>query len=688
MSGIEYSKDLADQFNKRRIKNLQFFKTYFPQIYHVFQGFHPVHSKLEIFESGDVNLIIDEKREYDRRYEQIINSEVAEFETIFSPNTRYESVVKPLNDSYECPRFSQRILKSTIQASVHEKEGSNGFYYLPEEYPLLVFLGCGLGKHVQSLLSDRKAQHVVLFEKSIDALYLSLYITDWFTLCEPFVGDNGRTFQFLVSGSENFEINWKMLWNELVRYCPFFPVATLYFNHQGKDSYDKISEKINSEIPSLMLSWGHFDDELNQLNNAIHNHRSSMSRYSGKILAKYFDYPVLILGSGPSLDDYIDWLLTHREKVIVVSCGSSLSALLRNNIKPDFHFALESDYVEYELLGGTDEKALLSETILFGAMQVNPYVFQNDFESKLTFFKDDGLVGNLSNNFVYRVRNAGPTCTNTAFSVIANLGFENIYFIGMDFGFKDLDYHHAKSTVYYDETQSDSLREIAAVDRQQLMQLTTVNGEPIWCRPYYYLSKERLEQEIEYYENEIHIYNLSDGANIIGSLHIEKAEFLRKTAYWTQLNRKEMRKCIIDHSNEFTRRVDSGFDEKLSELKIHVHDYTNKLVKVISKIGTSETDLLASFAVVRNMIEDRSVSQTKEAMHLLNGTLKHFLYVGLSHALSSNDDKTNRNFIESWKQKIIEFLNGVDTQLDMVLTKGSNLDSDTWLKRSINEAVD
>lgn len=684
----ESKERFADQLYKRKEKNLEFFKKNYPQMYAVLKTYKLQSSKLEIFESGEVNILTNGVREYHGRYDDIVENEVQEFQSVFSVNKKYDSVVKPIEDSYNCPRYSQRMLKNTINRSENSNNNSNVSYYIPSVYPLLVFLGCGLGKHVQMLLSKNDAQHVVIFEESVDTFYLSLYITDWFLVCQPFTNNSGRTFKFLISGNMDADFNWKLLWNELVRYCSFFPVSTFYFNHLGKNKSDKIIEKINQEIPSLLLSWGHFDDELNQLNNAIHNNKSGIRLYPGKVDKKHSSYPVLIVGSGPSLDDYVEWILSNREKVIVASCGSSLSALLRNNIKPDFHFALESDYIENELLGSIEEKDSLAETILLGAMQVNPYVFTNNFEANMAFFKDDGLVGALCHPFIHRVRNAGPTCTNTALSIIAHLGFDNIFLVGMDFGFKDLNHHHAKNTVYYDDTQSTSLKEISKVDTANLMKIQGIHGDSLWCRPYYYLSKNRLEIEIEHYKDVLVVNNLSGGAVIKGVDNINLIEFMSRTSTWNSVDRKQLRYSLILHSKNHTENIDSGFNEQLVTLKNNINQYVKNITDALSDTDSVIHDPLTILSILRNHIEDRNQESMVGVKHLINGTLKHFLYIGLSHLLSSNSSDSNHQWIEIWKSDVIQFLLGIENELAVVLNKGVELEKDIWLKRSINEAVE
>ena len=89
---------------------------------------------------------------------------------------------------------------------------------------------------------------------------------------------------------------------------------------------------------------GYQVDEYNMLANTSANfnslkHKIFLSPFSEKDTIK--DLPVVITGSGPSLDTLIPFLVENRDKFILVSGGSSISTLLDAGIKPDIHAQLE-----------------------------------------------------------------------------------------------------------------------------------------------------------------------------------------------------------------------------------------------------------------------------------------------------------------------------------------------------------
>ena len=116
---------------------------------------------------------------------------------------------------------------------------------------------------------------------------------------------------------------------------------------------------------------GFTTDELNQtqqaLWNALQHHPLQVISHDDSL----GDTPVVLVASGPSLDDNIDWLKKHANELNIVAAGSALGALLTAGIKPSAVVFLERDSDVYlglcDLLAvGFDLKgiiALLSSTI-------------------------------------------------------------------------------------------------------------------------------------------------------------------------------------------------------------------------------------------------------------------------------------------------------------------------------------
>ncbi|MFE8731000.1 6-hydroxymethylpterin diphosphokinase MptE-like protein, partial [Aeromonas hydrophila] len=50
---------------------------------------------------------------------------------------------------------------------------------------------------------------------------------------------------------------------------------------------------------------------------------------------------VFVVGNGPSLDQTIGFIAEHKNKAIIIACGTAVSALYKAGIKPDTYVAVE-----------------------------------------------------------------------------------------------------------------------------------------------------------------------------------------------------------------------------------------------------------------------------------------------------------------------------------------------------------
>ncbi len=106
----------------------------------------------------------------------------------------------------------------------------------------------------------------------------------------------------------------------------------------------KLIEKVQQEYYLLVMGWGFFDDNLIALSHTINNIERAVPflKKGGKVPAGYSRTPVFIIANGPSLDDAIAVIEKNKDKALIISCGSAISALHKVGIKPDIHVETES----------------------------------------------------------------------------------------------------------------------------------------------------------------------------------------------------------------------------------------------------------------------------------------------------------------------------------------------------------
>ncbi|MCG8614169.1 MAG: DUF115 domain-containing protein, partial [Pseudomonadales bacterium] len=419
-------------FIELRAKNLNFFRSYYPGIYEFFSTYQLKGSKLDILpETNEVDLIVDGGSLYSKRAKQYAKREMAAFLNAYDYGTKVKSVRPLAKDTYTNQRLFARSISGLYEQYYEKFQGSVPFggYQLPDFFPLVVFMGCGLGLHIQYLASIRDIRHCLILETDMDRFAGSFYCVDWEQTLMPFLSDPARSCKFiLLPDLQDEQLIYGAVWNELIRMCPIFPLTTLFYNHLSNPVFDRVSDRINRDIYVHLFSFGNFDDEINQLNNTLHNFRRGVSLI-GKPDQNHLDLPVCIVGSGPSLESRQAELKSIQNKVLIISCGTALGALLKLGIVPDIQVELESDYVTYTLHAQLEHVEKLKDVRLLGAAQLNPLLFEL-FGTAKVFFKSDGALAYWFEKQEQAIPNATPTCTNAALAICLHFGFKNILLFG------------------------------------------------------------------------------------------------------------------------------------------------------------------------------------------------------------------------------------------------------------------
>ncbi len=210
------------------------------------------------------------------------------------------------------------------------------------------------------------------------------------------------------------------------------------------------SPNIRSELLSLR-SWLHSPDELpsavtgilgfttDELNQSINTLSSlkvakdgviNLIDYSSRIDQKL---PIVIVASGPSLDDSIEVLSKIQNNVIVVSCGSSLGSLIRAGIKVDYTVILERNAeTYYSLIELVKEYPEIQKISLLSSVTVDPRIpglFQ-----KTIFFSRPYSVTTAIFPFLKKsiLPIAGPQVVNAALEIFLILKAKSIVLLGCD----------------------------------------------------------------------------------------------------------------------------------------------------------------------------------------------------------------------------------------------------------------
>lgn len=673
------------KFNDRREANLAFFEKRFKPIYDYFKDYKLADAKINILtETEEVDLWRDGVSVYNGTAKKQAEEEVIEFKKAYSEGSTVISFVPPFADDYRNPRFMARAVDRLIKKSPLTKASYRG-YKVPDFYPAIAFMGVGLGYHIEKFLEESYVNAIYILEPELDNFAASLYAIDWVKICEGRNEKEGATIHFLVGKPNDKEnedyVLWGVLWNALIKNCPAFPIMTLFFNHDRSPRYDKISDKINDDLLVFMMSWGNYDDELNQLNQAIHNLMGGM-----KIIPKpkpgYEQLPVVVVGSGPSLDDRIESLKQVRDSVFLISCGSSLKPLYANGIKPDIHVELECDYLMVDYLKQLNDPEYIKSLKIVGPSHLNPVLF-SWFGEQRCYFKKESGISSLFGREDDIVEDGTPTCTNLALALACHYRFEHIYLFGMDFGFHSIEKHHSADSAYYEEGALDAvLEDVLSISKTETFFVDGVDGNKLLTTPAFFTAKRKAEHLVRNIADVgVTVHNCSNGALIDRALWMSPEEFVEQVG---QVKPGMSGKFLGYLFGDQCRQITQAEMDRAIQLLIHTMDeFVSDMKKMLNEPLDDVKQLTKCCYRLNWYMEDIVQPRVREFYFLTRGAVRHFLYVGFSHALGLWDEGERDAFIKVWQQDFNAFLDDISAHFRRIVTKKFDAKTDSWLTKSI-----
>ena len=675
-------------FHARREKNLEFFKEKFPGIYEHFWNYTMKKAKLNILtETNEVD-ILEEGLEgtgsiYKGRAKAYACNEVDKFEQAYGPGSQIVSVEPPYANQYGLPRFFAGQADQLVKKSPLSPENFN-HYWLEDFYPCVVFMGVGPGYHIEEFLRRHQVNSLLVMEPNMDYFAASLYAIDWEKICSQFSSTEGTSIHLLVGGMEDDYIQWAMVWNNVIRKAPAFPITTLFYNHRGLKCHDDISEKICDDLYIYLMSWGNYDDEVNQMNQAVHNFTRGV-KLLPKASSSLTKCPVFVVGSGPSLDDRLDQIVALQDQALVISCGSAITALHTKGIKPDIHIELESDYKavvgQFEIIA--DPEYLKSLRII-GPSHLNPLAFET-FGERRCYFKGESGLSKMFGKFGEIIEGGTPTCTNLGFAFAVHYGFEQIFLFGMDFGFPSTERHHASGAIYFDDNAHGIFKRSVDYDKHHVFHVDAYDGSDFLTQPAYFTAKRKVEFLIKgLADRKIAVHNCSNGAAIVGAQWFSRDEFQQRFSEIEHGSKQE----VLDYLFGDTSRcvpLDS-----VTEARDHISILMRECESDIESILDVEITDLNTFNRVCNRVnwyfEEIVQRRAPEFYFMLRGTVRHFLYIGYSHAFALRDQVYRNQFIKDWQEALKHFFHEVQPHYHKVMYKHFDMNTDPWVSKSINDA--
>nr|WP_321271246.1 6-hydroxymethylpterin diphosphokinase MptE-like protein [uncultured Tolumonas sp.] len=325
-----------------------------------------------------------------------------------------------------------------------------------DSVPLSLMFGVGLGYQLGYLLERCDIANLFIFEPDLDVFYASLYAFDWAPFLDFISSENKGFHIFLGQDEETVMLDLSMA---IGNRGAFLISTVLSFWHYPSEDIFKLIDRVISEFHLLNKGWGFFDDNLFALAHSAENISLGIPFLlkNKKIDKKWTDIPVFIIGNGPSLDAVLPLIKQYQKNALLVSCGSSISALHRAGIRPDIYVSIERGKAMADFLSLIDDSDYLSKILFLSTDVAHPDHKKYFNKIGLGFKFNEPMYTLLISGFpglaeqLEPLQSTNPLVGNIGVSMPITLGFKNIYLFGIDNGYRDENHCHSKFSAYYDD---------------------------------------------------------------------------------------------------------------------------------------------------------------------------------------------------------------------------------------------
>ncbi|EAI1649169.1 DUF115 domain-containing protein, partial [Campylobacter coli] len=215
-------------------------------------------------------------------------------------------------------------------------------------YPVLYFYGFGNGILFKALLQNKNHQHIVVFEKDIEIIWIMFHILDF--------SHELQNSRLMVLQTSSLDIEF---FSNFCSSKPFFQFSRIYFLELMSHYYERFHEdilglnkKLAENFKNSIVSYGNDStDTLQGIEQFVYNLPQMITHPSYKELLskrKGISDTAIIVSTGPSLTKQLPLLKKYASKATIFCADSSYPILAKHGIKPDYVCMLERTEITAE----------------------------------------------------------------------------------------------------------------------------------------------------------------------------------------------------------------------------------------------------------------------------------------------------------------------------------------------------
>ncbi|MBX2072488.1 motility associated factor glycosyltransferase family protein, partial [Campylobacter jejuni] len=369
----------------------------------------------------------------------------------------------------------------------------------------------------KALLQNKNHQHIVVFEKDIEIIWIMFHILDF--------SNELQSARLMVLETSSLDIE---LFSNFCSSKPFFQFSRIYFLELMSHYYERFHEdilglnkKLAENFKNSIVSHGNDPlDALQGIEQFVYNLPQMITHPSYKELLskrKGISDTAIIVSTGPSLTKQLPLLKKYANKATIFCADSSYPILAKHGIKPDYVCMLERDEIVAECFNndfGEFDKDIVfivksvthPHTIKYLQKNNRAFILVSTYASFIQYLKLD----------YFGYFNMGFSVAHMNFLLTIHLKYKNIILIGQDLAYAKDGQTHSQGFIHANLHNGDYERDLDKFSTTAYGGNGKVQSSEIWT-----LFRHNFEKDIVNIKMNYHIttYNCTEGgARIEGTI--------------------------------------------------------------------------------------------------------------------------------------------------------------------------
>ncbi|EOH1592585.1 motility associated factor glycosyltransferase family protein [Campylobacter jejuni] len=528
-------------------------------------------------------------------------------------------------------------------------------------YPVLYFYGFGNGILFKALLQNKNHQHIVVFEKDIEIIWIMFHILDF--------SHELQSARLMILQTSSLDIE---LFSNFCSSKPFFQFSRIYFLELMSHYYERFHEdvlelnkKLVQDFKDSILSHGNDPlDALQGIEQFVYNLPQMITHPSYKELLskrKGISDTAIIVSTGPSLTKQLPLLKKYASKATIFCADSSYPILAKHGIKPDYVLSLERIPLTSEFFNndfGEFDKDILFVLKSYVHPHTTKYLQKNNRNFMLVSTYASFINYLKLDDFGYF--NMGFSVANMNFLLAIHLKHKNIVLIGQDLAYAKDGLSHTKDYSNLDKHEGHFQRDKNKYTTQAYGDNGKVESSFVWT-----LFRHNFEQDVANAKKNYYIttYNCTEGgARIEGTIE--------KPFLWAcenlldkDLNKpfEKLEPLSLNKQNEFLLKAYYKVYQSIKHCrdfsKILSNDFNN-IQNIYLNLNKKENDLNLAIRKIdefKNKLEN--IKQMQDLYEILQPLRTQFeLNLARIYVLNpkTKEDAFNKSIL--WIKEHLEFM--------------------------------